>query len=414
MENSTLLPDSLSFLLEELRLSGLPKSIAERPEFLSSLILGTENDDSLTGTENRDYIFGLDGNDTIEGLSGDDFLFSRAGDSTISGGDGRDRIYARSGRDTLIGGAGDDRFRDISGGNEIDGGEGRDTVNYRNIESAIALEFNIELSSSTGSDVPLPDTGETGLQIVQADRDPDNISNIERIIAPEGKKNLIDFRENSFSFPTLSVPPTITAPAIDVDLSANRLSFEDTTLTVENFSDVVGSLRDDVLIGNEAANDLDGSVGSNRLEGLGGNDTLSTFESDILVGGGGRDTFRLKAADKIISAKGFPGVSSIQGSTIVDFDPNFDKIQLSNAGSSVQVGSQRFLIYEGFSQLPIGDLSEDLFRLSGSASPTPDSPFLSYDAATGDLVYVQGNLGSSKIATLQGAPALDASNISIV
>ena len=411
MENNILLPDSLAFLLEELRLSGLPKSIAERPEFLSSLILGTENNDSLTGTENRDYIFGLDGSDTIEGLAGDDFLFSRAGDSTISGGDGRDRIYARSGRDTLIGGAGDDRFRDVSGGNEIDGGEGRDTLNYRNVENAIGFEFNVAEESTFGN-------VDSGLQIVQAGLEPDKVSNIERIIAPEGKANFLDFQDN---FPAQRFgPPPVFVP-INVNLAENSLRFESNfasisrePITIENFVDVVGSLGDDTLIGNDAANRLEGGAGRNRLEGGGGDDLLGVLEGDTLTGGSGSDTFRLQAASKGVGS--FPGpfppnIGDFQANTILDFQANLDKLQLSSMGQTidglVSIG------YGGFTELPLGELDPDLFRLVGSDT-TPGVAHIAYDVGTGDLFYTRSDASSTKVATLQGSPSLNASDIFVV
>lgn len=422
MSNS--IPDYLALLLDGISSDGLPPFITS---FLPSLIVGTNSNDSLAGSRRRDYIFGLAGDDSIEGLGGNDFLFSGEGNNTVRGGDGQDRIYGGSGRDLLFGDAGNDRFIDVSGGNKIDGGEGRDTVDYQDADGAIALKFDIEFDLDAGG-ISFFETGRGILQIVQADLEPDNISNIERIIGPRGEANTIDFQENFFAAPFTS--GTIIAPAIDVNLSENRLSFLsdrvslaadqpsflDTDITVNNFVNVIGSIRDDIIVGNNAANNLNGFLGDDILEGGGGNDFISTFERDTLTGGSGRDTFNLKASDKSVGSflGPFPGPRPpFQASTILDFQANFDKIQLSSIDEVVFFGFGSSTIYEGFEALPIGELDPDLFRLTGSGE-APRSPHIAYDTATGDLFYDRGALGSNKIATLQGSPTLSASDIVIV
>lgn len=401
---------SLPFLLDELVEAGLPKSIAERLNFLPSLILGTEGIDSLTGTEDRDYIFGLGGDDSIEGLGGNDFLFSGEGNNTVRGGDGRDRIYGKSGADRLFGDAGDDRFRDISGGNEIDGGEGRDTVNYRNVDEAIALEFKIR------GDFLEEVTSDSGLQITQPNLEPDRIDNIERIIAPEGKANSIDFQDQ---FLDISLSGPSFAQSVSVNLAEETLetevAFEEVSVTIENFVDVVGSSLGDIIIGDEADNNLDGRLGDNLIEGGEGNDFISTFERDTLTGGGGSDTFQIRG--KTVAPGSFigpfpPTTRDVQGSTITDFQPGEDSIQLSSTSSEVRIVAGFSSIYTGFSELPLGQLDPSLFRFAGSGD-APSSPHIAYDSSSGDLFYQEADL-SSKIATLQGAPALSASDIFVV
>ena len=410
MDNNFSLPDSLTFLLEDLEAAGLPKSIAQRPEFLSSLILGTAAEDSLTGTDQRDYIFGLEGSDSLEGFGGDDFLFGGEGDNTIRGGDERDRIYSNGGKDQLFGGAGNDRFRDVSGGNEIRGGDGRDTINYRNIDGPIGFEFDIGFNSDTPSRLQ-----EGILRITQDGLEPDTISSIERIIGPEGKANNINFQKN-FIRPPRSASPQLSvfAPAIDVNLAQNRIEFEDQKITIENFRDFIGSVGNDVIRGDSADNRLDGDFGANVLEGRKGNDFLTTFDSDTLIGGSGRDTFELKAAQKELGGR-FRASLPLTANTIVDFETNTDKIQLSRIGGSFTTDSITRTVYRGFSDLESGALDADLFQVLGG-DPIPQGAYVSYDGTTGDLFYTSGQPSddTTKIATLQGAPGLTASDIVVV
>ena len=410
MDNNFSLPDSLTFLLEDLEAAGLPKSIAQRPEFLSSLILGTAAEDSLTGTDQRDYIFGLGGSDSLEGLGGDDFLFGGEGDNIIRGEDGRDRIYSDGGRDRLFGGAGDDRFRDVSGGNEIRGGDGRDTINYRNINGPIGFEFDVDVNSDTPSNLK-----EGVLRITQNGLDPDTISSIERIIGPEGKANSIDFQKNLVESPlSLSPQRSVFAPAIDVDLAQNRIEFNNKNITIENFQNVVGSIKDDTIRGDRADNRLDGNGGANVLEGREGNDFLTTFDNDTLIGGSGRDTFELRAALKTIGGKGGGSRIPLLANTIVDFETNTDKIQLNRTGGFITSDRIAPIAYRGFSNLESGTLDADSFQLLGS-DPTPQGAYVSYDGTTGDLFYTSGQpFDGTKVATLQGAPGLTASDIVVV
>ncbi|TAN49587.1 MAG: calcium-binding protein, partial [Methylococcaceae bacterium] len=83
---------------------------------------------ALLGTGENDNLTGYAGADTISGLSGDDTLYARAGDDTLYGTAGNDRLYGEDGSDNLQGGTQSDT---LSGGNGIDnlqGQEGSDSL----------------------------------------------------------------------------------------------------------------------------------------------------------------------------------------------------------------------------------------------------------------------------------------------
>jgi Ca2+-binding RTX toxin-like protein len=54
------------------------------------LIYGTGDDDTITGSAQRDEIYGGDGADTLNGAGGNDYLFGSLGNDTINGGTGAD------------------------------------------------------------------------------------------------------------------------------------------------------------------------------------------------------------------------------------------------------------------------------------------------------------------------------------
>jgi len=91
-----------------------------------NFIMGTAEDDFLTGTSLPDLIFGDGGDDIIIGNNGNDCIFAgegndivfgNSGDDIITGGQGNDVIKGDSGEDILSGGVGLDM---IDGGDDID------------------------------------------------------------------------------------------------------------------------------------------------------------------------------------------------------------------------------------------------------------------------------------------------------
>ena len=91
-------------------------------------IVGTDGDDTLTGTEAPETICGLGGDDTIDGGGGDDTILGDVGNDTISGGAGSDEIYGDAGADVIKGGSEDDVIFGSGGKDTIKGGGGNDVV----------------------------------------------------------------------------------------------------------------------------------------------------------------------------------------------------------------------------------------------------------------------------------------------
>jgi Ca2+-binding RTX toxin-like protein len=92
-------------------------------------ITGTQGDDTLDGTAEKDYIYGYGGNDIISGLEGGDRIRGGKGDDTIHGDQGNDRIRAGSGNDLIFGDDGNDVLIAGRGNDTLTGGPGKDTFN---------------------------------------------------------------------------------------------------------------------------------------------------------------------------------------------------------------------------------------------------------------------------------------------
>jgi Ca2+-binding RTX toxin-like protein len=181
-------------------------------------ITGTNGNDTLTGTAADDIIKGLGGNDTII--------------SNASGGGGNDTI---------------------------DGGTGNDILDYSSSNNQIAIKlgsenniYSLKANSSGGGN------------------DRDNITNVETIIGSLNQpSNSLEFSSTPFN--------TI----VDVDLSANRLTYSSTstgiskTLTVKNFANIYG-----------------GTSGKDRLAGDDRDNIINSYRTgDVIIGSKGNDTF---------------------------------------------------------------------------------------------------------------------------
>lgn len=71
-------------------------------------IVGTEGNDTLTGTDERDVIVALGGDDSVDANGGDDVVCDGPGRDGVRGGRGNDVVVVGDGEDALAGGRGPD------------------------------------------------------------------------------------------------------------------------------------------------------------------------------------------------------------------------------------------------------------------------------------------------------------------
>ncbi|WP_192881686.1 calcium-binding protein [Nostoc sp. CENA543] len=396
----------------------------------SDYLLGLGGDDILNGLGGNDWLFGGDGNDTLNGGDGDDTLLGENGDDSLFGGRGNDSLDGGDGNDRLDGGDGNDWLFGSSGSDYLIGGKGYDTADYRGLDQGVTLRFEYDYTGTFPSFQANPalrvvkDGGNSALPIsTPATAPKDTLESVETIIGAVDKTNTINFAYFNPGANRGVFLPAASAPAIHVDLAAQKLTYDTTTLTIKNFNNVIGSAANDTILGDSKANVLDGFIGANVLNGRGGDDILRTFENDTLTGGQGADQFTLKASWKIIAGRTGVSFQQINASVITDFTPGVDKLVVDNTSStaSIPIAPESTLTYYGFAgydnyTVPDGQLASDRFLVLGTGSITQNTLFV-YDGSTGDLFYRGAYPGFGqqvKVATLQGAPTLTASDILVV
>jgi Ca2+-binding RTX toxin-like protein len=391
-------------------------------------IVGTEADDVLQGTPERDVIWGGGGDDTISGSLGNDLLCGGPGADLIHGGRGNDVADGGAGADDrVIGDLGDDKLTGGSGGaDEVAGSLGIDTLNG----------------------------GPGDFDFVHGDY------GYDRMDGGPGRGDIASFATDVGAG---------RSGGVKVSLAKHRAK-GDGHDRLFRFESLEGSAFDDVLVGNGQGNVIDGGAGDDKIRGGGGKDHLlggqgtdrcqgakgnttscgrevrlkasAYVELDpvsggggglVLVGGGGSDhfvvafneafsTFGVTASSGIATGPGCSRVSAVQVScptegparwVMADLGPGRDSLRVEGS----LAGAQNVRIAGGLGNDTIhGGDEDDLIeagfgadRIYGGAGADgligsrPGPTFL-YGGPDGDLLAAGGGCAGG---ALVGGPGRD-------
>lgn len=269
-------------------------------------ISGNGGDDSISGGHGNDDLYGDLGDDSLSGGSGNDHLYGEAGDDSLTGGDGADAVsgglgddsvLGGNGMDTLLGGNGNDKLNGSAGDDSLAGGNGNDTYYVDSDIDRIS-----ESSVSTGGyDVEYASVSESGLA-----------ANVEKLV--------------------------MTGTALKG----------------------VGNGNANTLVGNTSTNQLYGGAGNDYVAGGLGNDTcVGGLGDDRLTGGRGAD--RLKGDDGHdifdFNALNEMGIGAISRDAILDFVHGDDRIDLSTIDANALLANdQAFRFVTSFSANATGEV----------------------------------------------------------
>ncbi|MDA0967555.1 MAG: M10 family metallopeptidase C-terminal domain-containing protein [Proteobacteria bacterium] len=262
----------------------------------------------LIGTEQDDYISGGEFADIINANGGDDHITANGGDDIINAGEGNDNVNGGAGDDIINGGAGDDELYGDRGDDIIKGEDGNDFIS--------TAKINGHQNESGGNNIVEGGLGDDYIYIAsENDTIIFNVGDGNDTIVKEYGNTTLVFGEgillSDIETIRIGIDLLITFKNNFNDSITVRTHFYDSydhrKITEIHFDDgtVIDGLNDPLFnpdyIGTEGDDILNGGSGDETIYGLGGNDNISGRQgddilhdglgNDILIGGYGDDIF---------------------------------------------------------------------------------------------------------------------------
>ncbi|MDR6155544.1 Ca2+-binding RTX toxin-like protein [Acidovorax delafieldii] len=284
-------------------------------------IRGTEGAEILNGVDGvANRIYGLGGNDSIVGAQLDDELYGGEGSDSIQGGEGNDLLVGGLGNDNLNGGQGNDTYM-------FNLGDGHDTIQENANDGSDTLRLgegiiasNVQISRNSSNHLVLS-FGATDSVTINGyfGNNNNNGGRIENIV----------FSDNTIW---------------DFAAVTNQL----TTRGTESGEDIYGIAGvanriqglggNDTIVGQQLDDKLYGGAGNDTLIGYGGNDLLvGGLGNDTLRGESGNDTYLFNLGDGndiIEDHDSTPGNSDI---AIWGPDISSDQLWFTQAGNNLEI-----------------------------------------------------------------------------
>jgi len=392
-------------------------------------ITGDAFDNVLSGDDGDDILDGDGGDDTIRGDDGDDLLLASDGADTLDGGDNIDmadysglagidsisvvlagsnnatvtvangtndiitnveNITATSGDDNvtgdffgnvILGLAGDDTIGGSAGNDTLDGGVGTDILSY-SLFTGLGISLNIAVEAAASLLDGSTDTFRNFESYITTQQD-DLVtgSNAADIVSTLNGDDIIfasagtDTIDGGGASDTIDYSGLAGVTSVDVTLNAAIDAFVTVgggdVDTIRNIENVIGSIGDDTLTGDDQDNNLQGNAGKDilsggegddKLEGGLGDDTLiGGAGDDKLIGGSGNDTADYSAAAAVVNA------NLASGDAILDGDGGTD--QLTGIENLIGSANNDSLVGNGVANVIDGGLGNDVIR-GGAGSDT--------------------------------------------
>jgi Ca2+-binding RTX toxin-like protein len=378
----------------------------------------------LAGTNNEsrllNYVFG--GDDTLNGSFENDVLSGYKGNDHIFGNDGNDILNGGAGADTLEGGSGNDEYYVDNLDTVIEGSViGIDTIYSKftymlpvNVENLI-LQGKASING-TGNDLDNILTGNIGANIL------DGAAGADSMFGDKGNDTYIV--DNAGDIVTESSEKNGGKDLVKSSLDFTLGDYiENLTLTGSALKGTGNGLNN-IIIGNEFANTLDGAGGTDTLIGGAGDDTYivdlkntgNLQDSIKELAGGGTDTLELrghaslsKASTLTLSANLENLDASSTGNSWLNLKGNaLANILTGNAANNILTGlaGNDTLIGSDGEDLLIGGKGADTYNLTETIAATDivriakgDSLVVGYDVVNGfKLGEDKLDLASNKIA----------------
>ncbi len=271
---------------------------------------GEDGEDELNGGDGRDYLEGGAGHDrlyggieddTLEGGLGDDRLHGQNGEDALNGGRGNDRLFGDGGDDKLYGEAGDDQLVGgegvdwlVGGGgaDQLEGEAGSDTVSYQASPEGVTVSLELYNAAGVGKgghaegdrlfsvEHIVGSAFQDHLEGNNSDNRLDGQQGDDRLIGLEGRdffvaspgQDTLDGGDDEDTVAYNQSPEGVQVHLGQRTPATGGWAEGDRLTAIEN---VIGSVHEDELTGDNQDNVLVGFFGSDTLKGGGGNDTYA-------------------------------------------------------------------------------------------------------------------------------------------
>ena len=263
-------------------------------------LYGQQDNDSLNGGDGNDLLYG-EGNGSPTGIFSNDTLMGGGGNDTLYGGFGTDYLYGESGDDWVFGEFGNDSLDGGSGNDTLDGGDGDDDiVGWDDNDSLIGGLGNDTLNGMRGDDIL---NGEVGNDTLYGGDGKDQLN------GGDGNDYLNGYMDDDILDGGAGDDILFGQQSNDVLRGGDgndSLYGEDDGTQSQTYD---GGRDNDSLDGGNGNDKIYGGVGNDTLDGGVGNDTLDGgVGNDTFKGGDGNDTADYSYSTRGITADLTTGV----------------------------------------------------------------------------------------------------------
>ena len=234
-------------------------------------VIGSDHDDTITGTDNVNVgnkLWGGGGNDTLSGREGEDMLNGGAGDDSLSGGDEDDELEGGPGADMLTGGL------------------GADTASYAG--SMMGVTVRLHASQAMGGDAEGDTWGDTvTVQYEVPAEDPED----PPVEMEETVPDIVNLKGSAMAdiLAGDSRDNKIEGGGGDDKLYGGPGGGDDMLMGDGGNDMLFGGRGDDTLNGGMGNDMLNGGAGADNFMGGGGNDMIYADLMDTVIDGGEDD-----------------------------------------------------------------------------------------------------------------------------
>jgi Ca2+-binding RTX toxin-like protein len=250
-----------------------------------------QNLENVVGSAHNDVLIGNQQDNTIQGLDGNDVLIGNAGNDVMDGGNGIDTVsYRRDPSAVNV---------NLASQSATDGFGNLDQL--QTIENVIGSAFDDIIVGDGGANTLI---GERGNDRLDGGGGNDTVSygtSQNSVVV-----NLDEFQSYSNTSGANDLEPTFT---IGAGQASDGFGFTD---TLQNLENIVGSAHNDILIGNQQ---------DNTIQGLDGNDlVIGNAGNDVMDGGNGIDTVSYRRDPSAV-------IVDLASQSAIDGFGNLDQLQ---------------------------------------------------------------------------------------